>query len=114
MADFTFSLSDNSDEFKYAASDAINRALEIIGGRAEDYAKGLAPVDTGNLRNSLTHDVAQSEQAVYVGSNVEYAPYQEYGTIKTPAANGGAGFLRPAINTHLDEYKDILHEELQS
>ena len=114
MADVSFNLTDNSDKFKDAAHDAIGRALEIIGGKAEDYAKGLAPVDTGNLRNSLTHDVQMSEQAVYVGTPVEYAPYQEFGTMRMSAANGGTGFLRPAIKSHLDEFKDILQEELQS
>ena len=31
------------------------KALETIGGKAESYAKRLCPVDTGNLRNSITH-----------------------------------------------------------
>ena len=33
-------------------ADAKDKALEIIGGKAESYAKRLCPVDTGNLRNS--------------------------------------------------------------
>lgn len=48
-------------------------ALEVIGGQAEKYAKGLCPVDTGRLRNSITHSLASGEDAVYVGSNVEYS-----------------------------------------
>ena len=34
---------------------AVSRALEIVGGTAEGYAKEECPVDTGNLRNSITH-----------------------------------------------------------
>ena len=56
-----------------AVSDAKARALEIMGGKAETYAKQLCPVDTGNLRNSITHQqVDESTEAI--GTNVEYAP----------------------------------------
>lgn len=59
------------------------RILEIIGLKAEKYAKALCPVGTpestgkkgyrgGTLRNSITHSV--SEDTVSIGSNVEYAP----------------------------------------
>lgn len=93
-----------------AKNGAVPRALEIIGQVAERYAKGYAPVDTGRLRNSISHEVAPDENAVYVGTNVEYAPYQEFGT----RYQGGTPFLRPAIENHLDEYKQIVEEELKS
>ena len=64
---------DNSAEVIEAKNAAIMRALEAIGLQAEGYAKLKAPVDTGRLRNSITHSVAQQEEAVYVGTNVEYA-----------------------------------------
>ena len=50
------------------------RALEIIGGKAETYAKLLAPVDTGNLRNSITHQQLDEDTEI-IGTNVHYAPY---------------------------------------
>ena len=45
-------------------------------------AKILAPVDTGRLRASITPSVVTRDGAIQgvVGSNVEYAPYQEFGT----------------------------------
>lgn len=49
---------------------------------------------------------------VTVGTNVEYAPYQEYGTSKMNAANDGRGFLRPAYEEHLNEYEQVLKNEL--
>ena len=49
---------------------------------------------------------------VTVGTNVEYAPYQEYGTSRMKAANAGRGFLRPAFEDHLNEYEQILRTEL--
>ncbi len=81
----------------------IDKALEVIGGKAEGYAKKRCPVDTGNLRNSITHQQRDKGTEV-IGSNVEYAPYVELGTRKMrPRA-----FLRPAAENHASEYRDIL------
>lgn len=52
---------------------ACLRALERMGQQAEGYAIDLVPVDTGMLKNSLTHKVVPSELTVYAGSNMEYA-----------------------------------------
>jgi len=86
--------------------------LNLLGLVAERYAKDLCPVDTGRLRNSISHTV--SEDAVYIGTNVEYAVYQELGSSKRKAANNGRGFLRPAITGHLDEYRDIIEKNLKN
>lgn len=49
----------------------------------ESAAKRLAPVDTGRLRASITHEVAIDAVGLVgqVGTDVEYAPHVEYGTI---------------------------------
>ena len=44
----------------------------------ENDAKRKCPVDTGQLRASITHEV--EGQTGIVGTNVEYGPYVEYGT----------------------------------
>ena len=44
----------------------------------ENEAKKQCPVDTGDLRNSITHEV--EDNVGYIGTNKEYAPYVEYGT----------------------------------
>ena len=62
------------DEVLKATSEQLARAAEIIGGMAESYAKELCPVDTGNLRNSITHTTEDEGHTVVIGSNVEYAP----------------------------------------
>ena len=87
---------------------ARERALEIIGGKAETYAKQLAPVDTGRLRNSITHQ-QYNEDTEIIGTNVEYAPYQEFGTSRMAAQP----FLRPAAENHSEEYKAIWLNELR-
>jgi HK97 gp10 family phage protein len=96
---------DFSKDVKSAYEQARERSLEIIGLTAEKYAKEITPVDTGRLRNSITHNVDGKE--VYVGSNVEYAPHVEYGTIKQKAQP----FLRPAATEHSQTYKQIITDE---
>ena len=66
------SININKDVEKYTI-ESIKEALEIIGLRAESYAKLKCPVDTGLLRNSIAHAVKKGEYTVYVGTNVEYA-----------------------------------------
>ncbi len=126
MADFEVKITeDNVDKILEATDEAIYNALETIGNMAADYAAGLCPVDTGNLRNSITSEVDMGEKAVYVGTAVEYAPYVEFGHHQqvgryVPQIGKrlkrefvpGKPFLAPAIENHLDEYKAIFEEEL--
>lgn len=58
--------------------DAMNKATQLVHGQA----KALAPADTGLLRESIHMQVKEKgdglEGRVY--TNVEYAPYVEFGT----------------------------------
>ena len=56
----------------------VTEALEKACLLVENDAKKKVPVDTGNLRSSITHEVNGNEGIV--GTNVEYAPYVEFGT----------------------------------
>ena len=135
MADKTsFEIIDNSEKAKEELQASVLRALEMCGLQGEKYAKQLAPVDTGNLRNSITHTVVQNENAAYIGTNVEYAVYQELGTGKyvsggrpTPWAykdakgkwhrthgNKPQPFIRPAVADHVSDYKKIIESEMKS
>lgn len=123
----------HADLFKDAVKEAVEAALEAVGLQAEGYAKAnitaAGRVDTGELRNSVTHQVEESEQAVYIGSNLEHAIYNEVGT--GIYAEGGGGrkdpwvyvddkgvghwtvgikpihFLKDAAADHGDEYRQI-------
>lgn len=101
-------LQDNSDLFKRGKDGAIARALEVIGLVAEGYAKRLCPVDTGRLRSSISH--ARDEDSAYIGTNVEYAPYVEFGTSRQKARP----YLKPAATEHGDEYREIVEQELKN
>lgn len=122
---------DNSKEVLAAMMEAKARALESCGLVAEGYAKKATPVDTGNLRNSISHKVA--EDAAYIGTNTEYAPYVEFGTGKyypggrpdswvyqddkgnwhrTEGAKAQP-FLKPAVADHAQEYRMIIEGEMK-
>ena len=64
---------DNSEQVLSAMERAIKNGLEAIGLTAETYAKKITPVDTGRLRNSISH--ATDKEAAYIGTNVEYAAF---------------------------------------
>lgn len=126
MADMSFEIKvDNTAEILKATDEAIYNALDTIGNKAADYAAGLAPVKSGNLKGSMTSEVHMEEKAVYVGTDVDYASSIELGHHQkvgryVPAIGKrlvrefipGKPFLKPAMERHLDEYKHILEEEL--
>ena len=129
MADsnMTFSIAvDNTDKVGEELIEACRRALEICGGKAETYAKMNCPVRTGTLRNSITHDVADDGKSVTIGTDVEYGMFVELGHIQevgryVPAIGKRLKnefvkprpFLRPAVENHLTEYKNIIESELK-
>ena len=63
-------------EAEAAKRAAMARAMEMIGLQMEGYAKEELTrqhaVDTGRLRNSITH--SSSEEDAVVGTNVQYSP----------------------------------------
>lgn len=91
----------------------------------------------GALKQSLTYALDLAKKTVTIGSSLFYSVYVELGTgvyatngngRKTPwvwkdfngkwhftrgmkAANDGKGFLRPAVEEHIDELREIAVEE---
>lgn len=109
-------LEDNTQEVLSALPRAAAAALEAIGLQAEGYAKKLCPVDTGRLRNSITHTVEFDGLDVYavIGTNVEYAPYVEEGhSLGNGKVSKGAHFLRKAASDHPGEYRKIVERYLR-
>lgn len=126
MAQKTFALSVTSHRHTVESdvTKAIYRALEICGGKAETYAKNLCPVDTGNLRNSITHQ-REGDDTELIATAVTYAPYVEIGHHQTPGryvpAIGkrlvasyvpGKPYMAPALENHVSEYKEVFETEL--
>lgn len=133
MASPEFELTDHSSDTIREMLRKKAIALEKVGLVAEGYAKMLCPVDTGRLRNSITHATSQNhgqgdyqdnngldfhdasaqskprDDSVYIGTNVEYAPYIELGTVRC----GARPYLRPAAADHIEEYKRIIDAEMR-
>lgn len=99
---------DNREAIANAIDRALVAALEEVGLVAEGYAKRACPVDTGRLRNSITHIVDEGTRHVVIGTNVEYAPYVELGTRHQKPQP----FLKPAANDHASTYKGIFRKHL--
>lgn len=68
------------DEFEEAAQQAALRWLEAVGEDASHTAAKKAPVDTGRLKNSISWVVEKYSNTVYIGTNVHYAKWHEFGT----------------------------------
>ena len=130
-------MTSHKDEVLDELDSKVEIALEMVGLEAEKYAKMKCPVDTGLLRNSITHALdgestaiseytdnlgkqsgsydgeapkgAGNKRVVYIGTNVEYAQDVEYGTSKQKAQP----YLKPAVTNHIDEYKKIVKSTLK-
>lgn len=102
----------NSKAIADAIDKALAAALEEIGLVAESYAKKECPVDTGRLRNSITHVARPQEKAVYIGTNVEYAQFVEEDS--DGGRRRGHHFLRNAAADHSDKYRQIVESRLRN
>ena len=66
----------------------------MVQGEAKRNLRANDSVRTGRLRGSIA-SIVKSDNVV-VGTNVEYAPYVEYGTVRSRAKP----YLRPALDVH--------------
>lgn len=104
----SYTYKDNTDEVLSALEKVKKRGLEAIGLVAEGHAKKLTPVDTGRLRNSISH--ATDDEAAYIGTNVEYGPYVELGSPTIKAHH----MLQKAATEHTDEYKRLMEDSMKN
>lgn len=111
MSGYEVKLTSHVSEIKGELQSRIPIILEAIGlqaeGNAVDEITSLGAVDTGRLRGSISHAI--DDEAAYIGTNVEYAPYVELGTYKMAARP----FLRNAAANYTDEYKRIIEDGLK-
>lgn len=79
-----------------------------------DVPKGKYNVKNGSgapgYYDTPTPKEPKGSRAVYVGTNVYYAPYVEMGTSKYPVPRP---FIEPAVTGHKDEHKATLQECLE-
>lgn len=90
-----------SADLRTEAGRVGGRAAQVIRKTAKDIerdAKIMAPVDTGNLRNSISTTVGGSGStlSVEVGPTAHYGIYVELGTSRM----GAQPYLFPAADRH--------------
>lgn len=116
---------DNTDAVLKALKDKLPIALGAVGAEATRYAVLDCPVDTGRLQTSIAWATSKEsgggsskpqakpeDNVVYIGTNVEYAVYVEYGDYSH--TSGKKHYLRDAAANHKDHYMAILEAALKS
>ena len=108
-------VTDNSDKFKSELAEKIPIILEAVGIHLEGESKDELEndprrVDTGNLRNSISHAVDEQEPALYVGTNVDYGIYVHEGTQRM-APNR---FLKNAMERNEAQVREYIENKLKS
>lgn len=91
--------------------DAQGRAAERTGVWAAEEARRLAPVDTGELRDSITYEVRRTATtfAIVVLAGANHALYIELGTSRMSAQP----YLRPVLDRIGQQYQQYLAEEVR-
>lgn len=100
---------DNTSEALRDFMEKLQRGAESVGQTAVGYAKEKTPVDTSNLRNSEGFLVI--DKSIHIGTDVKYAPYQEFGTSRGVTAKH---FIRDSVANHSAEYKNIIETSLNA
>lgn len=104
-----------------AIEDRESEAIEDTAEAIEDLAAALAPVDTGRLQSSIDSavELAGTTYKAFVGSNVEYAPYVEFGT-RPHKIGGGLRFKWPdappsevAYFQSIGSWPYVMYDEVQ-
>lgn len=89
------------------APELMESIVEETAIRVDAEAKKKCPVDTGNLRASISMEIDGFEAEV--GTNVEYASFVEYGTSKSAAQP----FMTPAKQKVENEMEKIVLKEVK-
>lgn len=89
MADNQIRFEDYSDEVKEELRNKIIAALYEAAGELEAQAKRNSRVDTGQLKSSWSHRVHEGKYEAYVGSPLENAVWEEFGTGEYAVAGNG-------------------------
>lgn len=82
---------DNSLEVKTRINDAISAWLYEVGGEIQARAVRNSRVDTGQLKNSWDYNVDEGNQTVTIGSPLENAIWEEFGTGEYAMSGGRQG-----------------------
>lgn len=98
----------NTDKVKADFKRAVEKALTASALLVEGDAKLRSPVDTGNLRSSISHKVGTNKATIFVPQSVPYGVFVEYGTSRQVAQP----YLEPALRENKDKIIKIFKSEI--
>ena len=101
LARYAEGLRGNADTLTRRASQVVRKAaLDTMAD-----AKMLAPVDTGNLRNSITTDARPGDLMAVVEATADYAAAVEFGIEQRPQP-----FMRPSQERNTPGFIDAISQ----
>ena len=91
-----------------------NSITHTVGGSSytHNYTATRSKTKSGAKRSGSASGTlgTEDDMSAYIGTNVEYAAYVEFGTSKTAAQP----FLKPAVMNHTEQYKRIFETYLKN
>lgn len=98
-----------ASDLRAASGTAEKLSRAVVAKTAADIerdAKNRAPVDTGALRNSISHSITGGGMSADIGPTVSYAPYLEYGTSRMAPQP----YMMPAADKHLPLFEKAVEQ----
>lgn len=92
------------DDLFNGLGDKMELVGQYVEGQAIKNITDMNAVDSGRLKNSITHVTDKKELTTTIGTNVEYAPFVELGAVKMAPRP----FLRLALIESENKIKEIL------
>jgi HK97 gp10 family phage protein len=94
----------NPEQLSSRARQYVKDVVRKTGYDVEAEAKGVVPVDTGNLKNSIQTEVVSDFEVTIGPRNVDYDMYVEFGTTRQSAQP----YMTPAAETNRPKFKKAM------
>ena len=91
---------------KNSITHAVSGEGTAMSSYRADRADASGEIKSGGYTGTVG---GEKEASVYIGTNVEYAPYVELGTSRQDAQP----FLKPAIEEYAEKYKEIAEKYIK-
>lgn len=89
---------------KNVSLEAVKQVIKLNGSELQQTSMNLSPVDTGQLKRSITLEIKDGGLTAVVAPHVNYAAYVEYGTRYMSAKP----YIRPSFNLQILKVKKDL------
>jgi len=87
---------------------SMNSSLNESGKKLAKEVSSAAPVDTGELRDSVDYDVDSDKLELTIGAKAKHAPAIELGTSKAPAQP----FLEVTVKNNIENIIESIERNL--